>query len=105
MNDSSETLLLVELFIDTVKALVSRADRGEGGMADSSSSRMPSVLDMEKAGNSGRTTGGAFLRGHERKSSTGFGESGGSGNAHAETLGNTYAGIASKCSESTSRMS
>jgi hypothetical protein len=65
---------------------------------------MRSILGIIKAGNSGKTNGGAFLSGHERSSRTGLGESGGSGKAHADTLGNSYDGITGNVSASISKM-
>lgn len=106
VKDSSETLLLVELCIETPMLLGSKAiTRGFTGILARVSSCMCSIFGTTKAGNSGNITGGAFLSGHERIKRTGLGESGGSGNAHADTFGNSYDGTAANCSASISAIS
>jgi hypothetical protein len=70
------------------------AFRGLVGTRDKASSCMCSNFGKVNAANSGNVTGGAFFRGQERSSNTGLGESGGSGKAHADTLGNSYDGMA-----------
>jgi hypothetical protein len=90
VNDSSETLLLVAWWIDTEIEDGSLTElRGLTGTLGNTSSCMCSIFGMTKAGTSGKVTGGIPLSGQERSSRTGLGESGGSGKAHAETLGNS----------------
>ncbi len=90
VNDSSETLLLVAWCIDTDIVDGSLTElRGLTGTLGNTSRCICSIFGMTKAGNSGKVTGGIPLSGQERSSRTGLGESGGSGKAHAETLGNS----------------
>ena len=95
VNDSRENLLLVAWWSETVMPDGSlTAFRGLAGTLDKASSCMCSNFGKLNAANSGNVTGGAFFRGQERSNSTGLGESGGSGKAHADTLGNSYDGMA-----------
>lgn len=103
MNDSSETLLLVALCIETPMALGPLAPlRGFAGMMLRGSSCICSILGTTNAGNAGKVTGGAFLSGQERMRRTGLLESGGSGNAQADTFGNSYEGMCETSSASIS---
>ena len=92
MKDSSVTLLLFALWVTTGMeddSLTTCDNYCLTGILDNASSCKCSIFGKTKAGNSGKVTGGIPLSGQERSSRTGLGESGGSGKAHAETLGNS----------------